>query len=46
MKIFVDLKNCYGIKALQTDFDFSTGNAFLIYAPLAMSGKTDAQIKL
>ncbi len=33
MKISVDLKNCYGIKALQTDFDFSAGNAFLIYAP-------------
>jgi len=33
MKISVDLKNCYGIKALQSDFDFGTGNAFLIYAP-------------
>ena len=33
MKISVDLKNCYGIKALQYDFDFSKGNAFLIYAP-------------
>ena len=33
MKISVDLKNCYGIKALHHDFDFSTGNAFLLYAP-------------
>lgn len=33
MKISVDLKNCYGIKALRHDFDFGTGNAFLIYAP-------------
>ena len=33
MKISVDLKNCYGIKALRHDFDFGTGNAFLVYAP-------------
>ena len=33
MKISVDLKYCYGIKALQSDFDFGTGNAFLVYAP-------------
>lgn len=33
MKISVDLKNCYGIKALRHDFDFITGNAFLLYAP-------------
>ncbi|MCK4793422.1 MAG: hypothetical protein KAV87_57370 [Desulfobacteraceae bacterium] len=33
MKISVDLRNCYGIKALRHEFDFSTGNAFLIYAP-------------
>ena len=33
MKISVDLKNCYGIKALRHDFDFSTGNVFLLYAP-------------
>ena len=32
MKISVDLKNCYGIKALRHDFDFSTENAFLLYA--------------
>ena len=33
MKISVDLKNCYGIKALRHEFDFGTGNAFLVYAP-------------
>ena len=33
MKMTVDLKNCYGIKALYHEFDFNTGNAFLIYAP-------------
>jgi len=33
MKISVDLKNCYGIKALRHDFDFSTRNACLLYAP-------------
>jgi len=33
MKISVDLRNCYGIKALRHEFDFGTGNAFLIYAP-------------
>lgn len=32
-KISVDLKNCYGIKSLQYDFDFDKGKAFLIYAP-------------
>jgi hypothetical protein len=33
MKISVDLQNCYGIKALKHEFDFATGNAFLVYAP-------------
>ncbi len=35
MKISVDLKNCYGIKALKHEFDFATTNAnsFLLYAP-------------
>lgn len=32
-KISADLKNCYGIKAMQHDFDFTDGNALLIYAP-------------
>src|SRR4030042_6884547 len=33
MKISVDLKYCYGIKALRHDFDFAAGNAILVYAP-------------
>lgn len=31
--VTVDLKNCYGIKILKTDFDFSTSRAYAIYAP-------------
>jgi hypothetical protein len=29
----VDLENCYGIKKLQVQFDFSQHKAFAIYAP-------------
>jgi hypothetical protein len=29
----IDLQNCYGIKNLQTDFDFSNDRAYAIYAP-------------
>ncbi len=29
----VDLENCYGIKKLQTHFDFSENNTYAIYAP-------------
>jgi hypothetical protein len=32
-RVSVDLKNCYGIKALKYDFDFSQRPAFAIYAP-------------
>ena len=32
-KATVDLKNCYGIKALKTEFDFSQKRAYAIYAP-------------
>jgi len=33
-KVGVDLKHCYGIKALKHNFDFSTGTAaYAIYAP-------------
>ena len=31
--VTVDLKNCYGIKSLKLDFDFSKRRAFAIYAP-------------
>ena len=32
-KIRVDLKNCYGIKGLKAEFDFSRSRAVAIYAP-------------
>ena len=32
MKITLDLKNCYGIRSLRTEFDFSKTNIFSIYA--------------
>ena len=32
-KVTVDLRNCYGIKALKTEFDFSQKRAYAIYAP-------------
>ena len=32
-KLHVDLENCYGIRALQTDFDFEHCDAYAIYAP-------------
>ncbi len=31
-KLNVDLENCYGIKKLQTQFDFSQHKAYAIYA--------------
>lgn len=32
-RLNIDLENCYGIKKLQAQFDFSTGKAFAVYAP-------------
>ena len=32
-QVSVDLKNCYGIKALKHVFDFSNTPAFAVYAP-------------
>ena len=32
-KLNIALENCYGIKKLQVEFDFSKQNAFAIYAP-------------
>ena len=32
-RINLDLENCYGIKNLQREFDFSHCNAYAIYAP-------------
>lgn len=31
-KLNINLENCYGIKKLQKEFDFSDGSAFVIYA--------------
>ena len=33
MKLKVDLENCYGIRKLQAEFDFSKEKAYAIYAP-------------
>ena len=32
-KLYVDLENCYGIKKLQAEFDFSQHKTYAIYAP-------------
>jgi len=32
-KLTVDLENCYGIKRLVTEFDFTARRTFAIYAP-------------
>jgi len=32
-KLSLELENCYGIKKLKGQFDFSTGSAYAIYAP-------------
>jgi len=32
-KLCLDLKNCYGIKKLQAQLDFSSGSTYAIYAP-------------
>ncbi len=32
-KVNVDLENCYGIKKLQREFDFSKHSAYAVYAP-------------
>ncbi len=32
-RVKIDLKNCYGIKSVTKDFDFSKSSAYAIYAP-------------
>ncbi len=32
-RVKIDLKNCYGIKSLQKEFNFSTSPAYALYAP-------------
>lgn len=40
----IDLENCYGIKKLQGQFDFSTGRVYAIYAPNGSMKSSLAQI--
>ena len=35
-KIKIDFKNCYGIRSLQSEFDFCNNNANIVYAPNGM----------
>jgi hypothetical protein len=42
-KITVDLENCYGIKKLKHEFDFSKKSAFAIYAPNGIMKSSLAQ---
>ena len=32
-KVHIELENCYGIKKLSADFDFSQKSTYAIYAP-------------
>lgn len=32
-KLHIELANCYGIKSLKADFDFTQHKAYAIYAP-------------
>lgn len=42
-KLNIDLENCYGIKKLKAEFDFSTGKVFAIYAPNGVMKSSLAQ---
>ena len=42
-RVSIDLKHCYGIKALQEDFDFSTTRAYALYAPNGVMKSSLAQ---
>src|ERR1700688_4560660 len=42
-RVTVDLKNCYGIKSLKKEFDFSQKRAFAIYAPNGVMKTSFAQ---
>lgn len=42
-KLNVELENCYGIKKLNTEFDFSTENVYAIYAPNGVMKSSLAQ---
>lgn len=42
-KLIVELENCYGIKKLKSEFDFSTENVYAIYAPNGVMKSSLAQ---
>ena len=42
-KLIVELENCYGIKRLKAEFDFSTENVYAIYAPNGVMKSSLAQ---
>lgn len=42
-KLIIDLENCYGIKKLQKEFDFSENRAIAVYAPNGMMKSSLAQ---
>ena len=42
-KLIVELENCYGIKKLKAEFDFSTENVYAIYAPNGVMKSSLAQ---
>ena len=42
-RVSIDLKNCYGIKNLQRDFDFSNTRAYALYAPNGVMKSSLAQ---
>src|ERR1700689_5162009 len=42
-RVSIDLKHCYGIKALKRDFDFTKTRAYAIYAPNGVMKSSLAQ---
>jgi len=42
-KVRISLKNCYGIKSLDKDFDFAKGRGYAIYAPNGVMKSSLAQ---
>jgi hypothetical protein len=42
-KLTLDLQHCYGIKRLQTTFDFADCSAYAVYAPNGMMKSSFAQ---
>jgi hypothetical protein len=42
-RLTVSLDNCYGIRRLRAEFDFSSGNVYAIYAPNGVMKSSFAQ---